>query len=87
MKLSYTHPAASNGLPVFLDDKGEVMGYSEGFWAIRKKFRLYACDLAKICGVSIRTIDGYAIGQMPSAEVLNRLARYLLKSLPRDREF
>ena len=26
MKLSYTHPAASNGLPVFLDDKGEVMG-------------------------------------------------------------
>ena len=86
MKLSYTHPAASNGLPVFLDDKGKVMGYSEGFWRIRKKFRLRAADLAEICGVSHRTIDGYAIGRKPTAQVLGMLARYL-KSLPRDREF
>lgn len=83
MKLSYSHPAAADGLPVFVDDRGEVMSYADGFWSVRKKFRLRAAGLAEICGVSHRTIDGYAIGRVPSAQALNLLARYL-RNLPRQ---
>ena len=77
MNISFSHPSAAPGMPVFLDDKGELVAYTAGFREVRSKFGLTAEDLAKILGVSTRTIDGYAIGRKPTAQTMLALSQYL----------
>lgn len=74
MRVTTNHPASSYGQPVILDDSGQVMDYAPGIKAIRAKLGWSTQQLADVCGVSRRTVEGWEQGRMPSAAALNVMA-------------
>lgn len=73
MKITTNHSASSYGMPVILDDRGHVMDYAPGVKAARAKLNLTAEQLAEKLGVSVRTVNGWEQGRLPSAQGLNML--------------
>lgn len=71
MKITTDHPASSYGVPVILDDEGRPMDYPEGVAAVRERLGLTQAELAAKCGVSRRTVEGWALGRPVSAAALN----------------
>ena len=59
MKITTDHPTSSYGIPVILDDAGQVMDYGQGVKAIRKKMGLNTIDFGSLIGVSGRTVEGW----------------------------
>lgn len=74
MRVTTQHSASSYGQPVILDDSGQVMDYAPGIKAIRDKVGLSTQQLADLCGVSRRTVEGWEQGRMPTAAALNVMA-------------
>lgn len=74
MQVTTNHSASSYGQPVILSDGGEVMDYAPGIKAIRDKAGLTTQELADLCGVSRRTVEGWEQGRMPTAAALNVMA-------------
>ena len=79
MKITIDHPASSYGIPVILDDAGNLVDYAPGIRAIRTKLGLNTAQLGSEIGVSGRTIENWEQGRLPSASSLLRLA-HLLKN-------
>lgn len=77
MKITIDHPTSSYGIPVILDDKGDVMDYAPGIKAVRAKLGLTAAALAVKLNVSERTINGWEQGRMPEVAGLNMLGKLL----------
>ena len=71
MKITTDHPSSSYGHPVILGDDGQPMDYSDGIKAVRKHLGLSVAQLAKICGISARTVEGWEQGRSPTAAALN----------------
>lgn len=71
MQVTTTHSASSYGMPVILDDDGNLMDYAPGVKAIRVKLDITTAELAEKCGVSKRTVEGWEQGRMPTAAALN----------------
>ena len=74
MKITCDHPASKFGLPVILDDSGEVMDYAAGIKAVREKLGMSTQELADACGVSKRTVEGWEQGRTPDAAPLNLMS-------------
>jgi DNA-binding transcriptional regulator YiaG len=64
MKITTTHPASSYGVPVFLDDAGEVIASEKGIKLFRKTTGISVETLAKICGVAIGSVYNWQSGQL-----------------------
>jgi ribosome-binding protein aMBF1 (putative translation factor) len=86
MEVTTTHATSSYGQPVILGDDGLVMDYAPGIKAIRERLELSTTELAKHCGVSRRTVEGWEQGRLPNAAALNVIG-YLLSTHPsKDRK-
>lgn len=77
MRVTIDHAASSYGVPVILDDAGELLDYAPGIRAIRVKLGLTARQLGELCGVSERTVNGWEQGRMPETAALNMLGKLL----------
>jgi DNA-binding transcriptional regulator YiaG len=71
MTITTNHPSSSYGLPVILDDDGQVMDYAAGVEELRARLGLSRQALADACGVSRRTVEGWEQGRLPGAAALN----------------
>lgn len=78
MKITLYHPSSSYGLPVILDDAGDVMTYPSGFRAVRARLGLSVRDVGELCDCSPRTVEGWEQGRRsPCAAALNVLGLLL----------
>lgn len=77
MRITTEHPSSSYGLPVILTDGGEPLDYADGIRAIRAARGWSTDDLARRCGVSRRTVEGWEQGRLPSAPALLALAPHI----------
>lgn len=77
MKITTQHPSSSYGHPVILDDHGQPMDYGDGIRAVRQRLDLTRDALARLCGVSRRTVEGWEQDRIPSAAALNVMDRLL----------
>jgi DNA-binding transcriptional regulator YiaG len=77
MKITLHHPASSYGVPVILDDAGDVMTYPAGLKLIRARFGLSVRDVGALCDVSPRTVESWEGNRPPSAAALNALGLLL----------
>jgi DNA-binding XRE family transcriptional regulator len=77
VKTTIDHPSSSYGIPVILDDRGDVMDYAPGIKAARARLGLTAAQLAEKLGVSERTVNGWEQGRMPETAALNMLGKLL----------
>lgn len=77
MKITTDHSASSYGIPVILDDSGDVMDYAPGIKAVRENLKLSTQQLADACGCSRRTVEGWEQGRVPEAAALNVMAALL----------
>jgi len=81
MKLTFDHPKATRGRPVFLDDDGSVKTPGIALYIIRKEFLgMTAAKFGVLLGVSRRTVNGWEQGRRPAAVSL-----YMLKNKLNDR--
>lgn len=74
MIITCHHPASSYGIPVILDDDGDVLDYPEGLTKTLAKVGWTREELAKRSGYkSARSIEKFWQGVPPSAQLLNVL--------------
>ncbi len=60
MKITTKHKASKFGVPVILNDAGDVMPTHEGYIMVKEKLKLTYHVIAFYCGVSARTAEGWA---------------------------
>lgn len=77
MKITCDHSASSYGIPVILDESGELMDSAPGIKRLRAKLGFSTQQLADACGVSRRTVEGWEQGRPPDAAPLNVMTRLL----------
>lgn len=81
MKITTDHSRSSYGIPVILDDAGEVMDYTPGLRAVRTMLGLSTAELAAAVGKSRRTIEDWEQGRyMPATAALFVMAEMLRKA-------
>jgi DNA-binding XRE family transcriptional regulator len=81
-KLTTDHPASSYGIPIFVDDLNNPLGYGEGVRLIRKAHGLTAGQFGAAIGVSRRTVEHWEQGRMPATESLLKIAHYMKTTKP-----
>lgn len=74
MRITCKHPQSSYGIPVILADDGGVMDYAPGIRAIRRAKAWSVAEMAAVCGVSPRTVEGWEQGRPVPAAALNAMA-------------
>lgn len=75
MRITCKHPASSYGIPVILDDGGDVMDYAPGLSAVLQRIGWSREQAAQAAGYkSARSIEKFWQGVPPSAQLLNVLA-------------
>ena len=81
MKVTTNHPASHYGVPIILNNRGDVIDYDEGVKAIRRAYGLSTADLGSRCGVSSRTVENWEQGRRAvPASALNVMADICNKS-------
>lgn len=63
MTITTQHASSSYGIPVILDDDGNVMDYEPGIKSVRARLSLTQAELAEKCGVSPRSVQGWEQGR------------------------
>jgi DNA-binding XRE family transcriptional regulator len=76
LNITTDHPASSYGLPVFIINN-QAIDYADGVKLFRQLNKLSTRDLAKLCGVSPRTVEGWEQGRPVPAAALNVMKGYL----------
>ncbi len=75
MTITLSHSASSYGIPVILDDQGELMDYPQGLTAALKKIGWSREQAALAAGYKTgRSIERFWQGVPPSAQLLNVLS-------------
>jgi ribosome-interacting GTPase 1 len=82
MNITTNHPASSYGVPVILDDAGEVMTRGNGVKAVKAKLRINNADMATLCNVSIRTVEGWLQNRHVNAAALNVMGDMIKPARP-----
>jgi DNA-binding XRE family transcriptional regulator len=77
MEITTDHASSRYGIPVILDDSGEVMDYALGIQAVREKLNLSTQKLSTACGCSRRTVEAWEKGRVPDAATLNVMSDLL----------
>ncbi len=85
MRITTDHAMSSYGYPVILDDAEYPMDYALGVRLLRTRLGLSTADLASLCGVSPRTVEGWEQGRVPNVVSLYAM-RDLLRKKPRTKE-
>lgn len=72
MRITTDHAASSYGIPVILNDEGQVMDHAPGVQAVRRHLGLSTAELGAACGKSRRTVEGWEQGRhmVPTAALL-----------------
>lgn len=70
MNITTQHPGSSFGVPVILQGS-MVVDYATGIKGVRQFLNLDIMELATLCGVSRRTVEGWEQGRMPTVAALN----------------
>jgi DNA-binding transcriptional regulator YiaG len=84
MRITTDHPTSSYGIPVILDDAGNVMDYAPGIKAVRNRLGFSTDLLGEAVGKSGRTVEGWEQGRrMPPTESLYVLAGLLAQPAAR----
>jgi DNA-binding transcriptional regulator YiaG len=84
IKLTTDHPSSSYGIPVFVDDAGETMGYGTGMKKARKQLKMKKPAFAAMMGVATSTIDNWdqsRNGGPPNTTALILLQKFLEEKL------
>lgn len=75
MKITCHHSSSSYGIPVILDDGGEVMDYGPGLTAVLDRLGWSRAEFAEHCGYKgPRSVEKFWQGTMPPAATLNMLS-------------
>ena len=75
MTITCHHPSSSHGIPVILDDSGDVIDYAPGLSAVLDRLGWRRADFAKHCGYKgPRSVEKFWQGVVPPAATLNMLA-------------
>lgn len=69
--ITFQHEASKFGMPVFLDAEGVVIDFSDGVKIVRRQLGYSTTELASLCGVSRRTVEGWEQGRPLTAAALN----------------
>jgi transcriptional regulator with XRE-family HTH domain len=77
MKLTLDHAAAKAGLPVFLDDRGGLLGTARAIKMMRHDRALSVDKFGALLGVSGRTVNGWEQGRPISPRFLYAIDRLL----------
>lgn len=77
MKITNNHIASKNGVPVCIDNSGEIIPPRHMVKAIRTRLGLSVLDLALLIDRSPRTVQGWEQGRSVPPEILNRLGELL----------
>lgn len=85
MKITTDHAASSYGIPVILDDDGEVMDPGPGLKTALAKLGMTRAEFAAACDVSPRTVDDWVFDGRISAAALNVLGDMLRKARKKNR--
>ena len=80
MRVTTDHAASSYGVPVILDDDGQVVDSGPGIKAALERLGMSRAEFAASCGVSVRTVEDWIYGRSTSAAALNVLAALLKQS-------
>ncbi len=74
MEITCHHSASSYGIPVILDDDGNVMDYGPGLTAVLERLGWTRKEFAAKFGYkSVRSVDKFWSGVVPPAAILNLL--------------
>jgi len=80
MRITTEHSRSSYGIPVILDDDGEIMDPAPGVRAVRERLGITAAQLAELCGKSVRAVNNWEQGiRNVPAEALNVMGDLLKK--------
>lgn len=83
MKITCNHSQSSYGIPVILDDDGNVMDYVPGLNLALERLGWTRADIAEKSGYkSARSIEKFWQGVPPSAQLLNVLSVALKATQP-----
>ena len=74
--LTTKHTGSLYGVPVFADGN-RLVDHADGLRQIRAEWNLTRQELAAICGVASRTIEGYEYGKPVTVTPLLRLKEWL----------
>ena len=86
MQVTCLHSASKKGIPVILDDDGDVMPYAKGLTAILKYLQISRAQLAQMMGYkSARSIEKFWQGTTPPAYLLNILGQNIHMAEAYDR--
>ena len=78
MQVTCLHSASQKGIPVILNNDGEVMPYREGLTAVLKYLQISRSQLAEMMKYkSARSIEKFWQGTTPPAYLLNILGQNL----------
>jgi ABC-type Fe2+-enterobactin transport system substrate-binding protein len=78
MKITCNHPKSTKGVPVILDDDGNIMDYVQGLTDTLKALDMTREEAAQAAGYkSKRSIDKFWQAHTPSARLLNVLGMAL----------
>ena len=76
MQVTCLHSSSKGGIPVILDNNGEVMGYPEGLTAVLNHLGATREQAARAAGYrSARSVEKFWQGTVPSARLLNWLGQ------------
>ncbi len=79
MKITTKHKDSKFGVPVILNDAGDVMNQRDGLAMVKEKLGFKYHVLAFLCGTKTRTFEGWAQGRPMPASALIVLAEELEK--------
>lgn len=77
MRITIYHTSCTNGVPVILDDNGDVLPTAMGIKKLRQKLGLTAGEFGSICGYSEKTVNGWEQGKKPVVAALNMMQKIL----------
>ncbi len=74
MTITTNHSSSAHGVPIILDDVGQLLDYAEGLTMSLKVLGWSRKDLAENTNKSLRTVEGWWQGRQIPADALNVLA-------------
>lgn len=77
LMLTTNHSTSSYGIPVFVDSENHPLDYADGIRQLRKLLGMSTDDIAKIAGVSRRTVEGWEQGRPIAKPALMLIEQFL----------
>ena len=73
VRITTKHESSRYGMPVFLSRGNRFVPYKDGLEMFIVMLGTNKHEIAEECGVSVRTVEGWLQGKMPTAAAMNVL--------------